>query len=143
VTTEQTLPGRLTTLGWCEWSRALALLTGATCAWADVDGFHVGPAPPEPPFTNHLWAWRPDRLFRLRIGPGRALMSTLDLAGGANGAGAVPVTVVKRRGVAWPPGLGPQGEQTVGELDRDYFVYEARDPSPGSKSPLVFVERDP
>jgi hypothetical protein len=49
------------------------------------------------------------------------------------------VLVVKRRGVAWPPGY----TESAGSLDRDYVVYEARDPSPDPATPLVFVERDP
>jgi hypothetical protein len=55
----------------------------------------------------------------------------------------IPVVVVKRRGVAWPPGYAFPAGRLDAPLDRDYVTYEARDPSPEPANPLLFVERDP
>lgn len=62
------------------WPEISALLTGCTCAWADVDGFHAGPPPAEPPLATHLWAWGPGRLLRVRVDGSDGIAAELHLS---------------------------------------------------------------
>lgn len=54
-------------LGWVPWARARAEFARMTCAWADLDGWHIAAAPDNPPLTTHLWAWSPGRWARVRM----------------------------------------------------------------------------
>lgn len=53
MTTRWTMQG----FGLLDWVDAASLVEGHTCAWADIDGFQVGPAPAEAPAATHLWGW--------------------------------------------------------------------------------------
>ena len=55
--------------GRTQWSEIQPQLEGMTCAWADLDGFHVEAVPREQPVTTHLWGWAPDRWVRVRVDP--------------------------------------------------------------------------
>jgi hypothetical protein len=67
--------GRLT------WDQAAPMLAGTQAAWADYDGFHIGPPPGSPPPYSHLWAWTPDWLARIRIDGQHAITGILALHG--------------------------------------------------------------
>lgn len=61
-------PALLHGYGPLPWDAAAELLTGAQCAWADLAGLHLAPAPAQAPLATHLWAWWPDgRCARLRL----------------------------------------------------------------------------
>jgi hypothetical protein len=45
----------LTPHGRQSWTAISSILSGCTCAWADLDGFHCEPAPAGPPLATHLW----------------------------------------------------------------------------------------
>ena len=78
------------------WSDVRRLAEGLTCAWADLDGWHEGPAPDEAPISTHLWGWGRDRWLRARIDGDTAIVGELSLGG----AGEV-VTVAVRDGIPW------------------------------------------
>lgn len=78
--TAQPVPARLERLGRLDWPEARALLAGTTCAWVDLDGFHLAPAaalPQDAPHATHLWAWDTTYCLRLRIDGSRALAAAL------------------------------------------------------------------
>ncbi|MGW2410132.1 hypothetical protein ACWCXK_37295 [Streptomyces sp. NPDC001739] len=78
--TAQPVLARLERIGRLDWHQARSLLAGTTCAWADLDGFHVTEAdrlPEEPPQSTHLWAWDTNRCLRLRIDGAQALTAAL------------------------------------------------------------------
>ncbi|GAA3916514.1 hypothetical protein GCM10023084_79620 [Streptomyces lacrimifluminis] len=71
---------RLERIGRLEWPQARSVLAGTTCAWADLDGFHVAAAeqlPQHTPLSTHLWAWDQGRCLRLRIDGAHALVAAL------------------------------------------------------------------
>lgn len=69
---------RLYGYGRLEWDQVCALLDDAICAWADLDGLHLDPAPAAAPPTSHLWAWWPDgNCARLRIDGTQAYTAVL------------------------------------------------------------------
>jgi hypothetical protein len=111
-------PARLYRHGRMPWDEARTLLADTTCAWADLDGFHVAPAdtlPPDVPQTTHLWAWKARHCFRLRIDGRDALVAALHLDGGGDGE---PVTAHARPGTPWTPenkqaGPLPQAAHTL------------------------------
>ncbi|WP_406260404.1 hypothetical protein OIA45_19640 [Streptomyces chartreusis] len=98
--TAQPVTARMDRIGRLDWTEARSLLTGTTCAWADLDGFHVAGSdqlPTEPPHSTHLWAWDQDRCLRLRIDGSQALIASL-LPGHDGGE---QVRVYVRPGTPW------------------------------------------
>ncbi|WP_369360194.1 hypothetical protein [Streptomyces sp. cg2] len=98
--TAQPVLARLERLGRLGWAQARSLLTGTTCAWADLEGFHVAGAdrlPEKPPQSTHVWAWDSSRCLRLRIDGSQAL--TAALYPGQDGEEQVRVHV--RPGFPW------------------------------------------
>ena len=93
----------LTAHGRHPWATISSLLSGCTCAWADLDGFHAGPPPAGPPLATHLWAWSPDRLLRIRLDGSDGIAAELHLTNPGNGE---PVQVTERETATWPPGEG-------------------------------------
>lgn len=74
---------RLYGYGRLDWDQARTVLDHATCAWADLDGLHLAPAPDAVPPTTHLWAWWPDGdCARLRIDETQAYTAVLRVTGG-------------------------------------------------------------
>ena len=65
--------GRLT----CD--QLLAVIGDAQAAWADYEGFHIGPAPIGPPPYGHLWAWTSRCLIRARIDSSTVITGALVL----------------------------------------------------------------
>jgi hypothetical protein len=86
-----------------DWPLIVGLLGGCTCAWADLDGFHLGAPPAEPPLATHLWAWSPDRLLRIRMDGSDGIVAELHLSDAGQGE---PVEVTERDAVTWMPDDG-------------------------------------
>lgn len=64
------------------WQTARDILSGSTCAWADLGGFHTGTPPTAVPLASHLWAWWPDgRCARARIDDDSAYLAILHSTG--------------------------------------------------------------
>jgi hypothetical protein len=88
--------------GEMSWDQALAgPLSGTTCLWQDLDGLHVEPPPPFPPYASALWGWQDvGRLVRVRLDGDKAFVAihdagidrpvTEDRGGGHAGPGASP-----------------------------------------------------
>jgi hypothetical protein len=93
----------LTPHGRQSWTAISSMLSGCTCAWADLDGFHCEPAPAEPPLATHLWAWSPDRLLRIRLDGTDGITAELHLTETDNGE---LVQVTEREAQTWPPREG-------------------------------------
>ncbi len=93
----------LTAHGRRPWADISSLLTGCTCTWADLDGFHAGPPPAEAPLATHLWAWSPGRLLRIRVDGSDGITAELHLTDPGQGE---PVQVTERDTAAWPPREG-------------------------------------
>lgn len=72
---------RLISRGRLSWSKVVEAAKGLTCAWADLDGFHVGPAPTTAPPYSHLWGWSPVRCLRARIDGDGAIVGVLAVDG--------------------------------------------------------------
>jgi hypothetical protein len=123
----------LTAHGRHPWPEIFALLTGVTCAWADLDGFHAEPAPAEPPLATHLWAWSPDRMLRVRIDDSDGIAAELHLNDPGHGE---PVTVTERDTTTWPP---REGRVSVDNewRGRAMYVYEV-----AGLMPLEFARLD-
>ena len=108
--TARAVPARLERIGRLGWAEARSLLTRTTCAWADLDGFHIAEAdrlPELSPHATHLWAWDSGRCLRLRIDGSQALTALLQP--GQDGGEQVLVHV--RPGTPWAA-----GDQQVGPL---------------------------
>jgi hypothetical protein len=112
--------GRLIGHGRRPWTEIRPLLTGCTCAWADLDGFHAEPAPDGPPLATHLWAWNADRLLRVRIDGSEGIAAELRL--GDSGEGE-QVSVTELRAGSWPL---LEGRVSVAEewRDRPIRIYQ-------------------
>lgn len=83
------------------WNDVVVLLDGATCAWADIDGWHCGTCPSEEPAGGvHLWAWKSDWCGVVRLGGHRPVFSELLLAGKGEGEGEL-VELSVLRGLSW------------------------------------------
>lgn len=102
------------------WAEIRPLLTDCTCAWADIDGFHAGPPPADPPLATHLWAWNTDRLLRVRIDGREGIAAELRLADSGQGE---PVSVTERQATSWPAGEGRVSVQQAWR-DRAVRIYQ-------------------
>jgi hypothetical protein len=85
------------------WAEIRALLSGCTCAWADLDGFHTDRPPADPPLTTHLWGWNASRLLRVRIDGADGVTAELYLTDPGRGE---PVAIIERGASSWPSGEG-------------------------------------
>jgi hypothetical protein len=94
----------LTPHGRQSWTAISSILSGCTCAWADLDGFHCEPAPAGPPLATHLWAWSPDRLLRIRLDGTDGIAAELHLTTRPGNGEIVQVT--EREAQTWPPREG-------------------------------------
>lgn len=102
------------------WTGIRPLLSGCTCAWADLDGFHAEAPPVDPPLATHLWAWDAGKLLRIRIDGSDGIAAELRLTGPGQGE---PVAVTVREAVSWPSGEGRVSVQQEWR-DRVLHVYE-------------------
>ncbi|AKH81446.1 hypothetical protein AA958_03730 [Streptomyces sp. CNQ-509] len=125
-------PARLERRGRLPWPDARALLAGTTCAWADLDGFHVAPAadlPGPAPLATHLWAWDDGgaRCSRLRFDGAQALVAVLHV-GDTDGGLQVRV----RPGRPWDEHdhrVGPLRPEAYG---LDFELLELTGPTPAT-----------
>ena len=102
--------------GWGEvgWSRLVEAADGMTCAWADYEGFHIGPCPAQAPPYSHIWGWNADgtTLFRGRIDAGRVTVGWLR----AEGGDGEPVDCVAHGMFTWRPDHERLRIRSSGEL---------------------------
>jgi hypothetical protein len=124
----------LTAHGRRPWLRVSTLLSGCTCAWADLDGFHCGPSPVGPPLATHVWAWDTDRLLRIRLDGGDGIIAELHLTDPGSGE---TVQVTEWQTSTWPPREGRVSaeDQWRGRTVRSYQV--------SGPTPLEFVRLGP
>ena len=73
---------RLYGTGRTDWEAVRNLAGSMTCAWADYDGFQVGPCPDQAPPTSHLWGWDETRRIRVRFDASVATAALLDFREG-------------------------------------------------------------
>jgi len=87
-------------LDWLAWERIHDLVGEQECAWADLDGFHVGPVPGAAPPSTHVWSWSPTRWIRVRIDGNGGIVGVLSLDRTTGGA-VEAVSVQLARGHPW------------------------------------------
>ncbi|MCW2914728.1 MAG: hypothetical protein JWN52_2796 [Actinomycetia bacterium] len=118
--------GRLT------WADARTLLAGATCAWTDLDGAHLGPAPETAPVgASHLWAWTGRWCARLRFDDDAVYCGVLHL----DASSGETVTVTIRTGLRlWGPGDLQAGPVPAGAADQEWELLEVN-----GDRPVTFV----
>jgi hypothetical protein len=124
------------------WSRLTAMLAGAEAAWADYDGFHIGPPPAGPPPYSHLWAWNGRWLARARIDGNEAIPGVLVLTGEPGNAPPVvfreTVRYQQARAANWPAAENRAGPLPEGVAGREMALYMI----PG-EHPVTFVSTLP
>jgi len=86
--------------GRMSWSAVLETLDGLDCAWADLDGWHMAPAPHAPPITTHLWGWSDERWARVRVDGTDGIVGRLSRSPTGN------VEVQTRRAMGWGDNRG-------------------------------------
>jgi hypothetical protein len=111
----------LTAHGRRPWQQVSALLSGCTCAWADLDGFHCGPPPASPPLATHVWAWDTGRLLRIRLDGSEGITAELHLT---DPGSSETVQVTERQTSTWPlrEGRVSAEDQWRGRTVRSYQV---------------------
>ncbi|MEU5524513.1 hypothetical protein ABZ759_28610 [Streptomyces sp. NPDC047860] len=127
---------RLERHGRMPWPQARTLLAGTTCAWADLDGFHILPATKlpddRPPLATHLWAWSEDRCLRLRLDGAQALVAALHLQGASQETDESAVRVYVRSGVPWPSGHDRVGPLPDAAETLTFELLELAGPAPAT-----------
>ena len=141
--TPSTLPttggtGELIGYGRVSWHQLAVMLTGSHAAWADYNGFHVGPPPDGPPPYTHLWAWTAGWLARARLDGDTAIVSVLALTGEPQSTPPVQlreaVPFQRTQAKTWPADEKRVGEQAEEVASRTVDVYLI----PGQR-PITFV----
>ncbi|MBT8225759.1 MAG: hypothetical protein HKP61_22375 [Dactylosporangium sp.] len=115
--------------GRVSWADLVAALTGATAAWADYDGFHIGDPPAAAPPYTHLWGWADGWMLRARLDGDHAIVATLHLdntapSGITSRTPGERLSVTRTRSRTWP-----STEHRVGKLngevaDRPVVLYQ-------------------
>jgi hypothetical protein len=138
------LEGTATLIGYgrISWADARLLLTGAEAAWADYEGFHIGPPPQTPPPYSHLWAWTGQWLARLRIDDQTAIVGVLALtaapASGPPGRDPLPVSFSRSSSSTWPSNEKRVGPLLAGVHGRTADLYQVT-----GEYPITFVRVRP
>jgi hypothetical protein len=124
--------------GKVDWHQLTAMLAGSQAAWADYDGFHIGPPPVAPPPYTHLWAWTNRWLARARIDGGTAIIGVLAFNGEPHPAPPVqfrePVHFEHSQGKTWSADekrVGKQADHVAGRPVDIYLI-------PGEQ-PVTFI----
>lgn len=124
------------------WADACLLLTGTEAAWADYEGFHIGPPPQAPPPYSHLWAWTGQWLARLRIDGREVIAGVLALtaapASGPPGRDPLAVSFSQVRSQTWPPAEKRVGPLLPGVPGRTADLYQV-----AGAHPVTFVRVHP
>lgn len=131
-------PARIHGHGWLDWGSVREHLAGATCAWADLDGFHIDGCPPQVPCTSHLWAWHGRDTWRARIDSDRTLLTQLTELD-ADEPGTIAVT--RYPGIPWPKEYGAIGDQPPQILDEEYELFELSGDAAAGSGAVMFVRR--
>lgn len=130
--------GTLHGYGRLPWTDLVSALHGTTTAWADYNGFHIGPAPQQPPPYTHLWAWSKGWLLRARIDGAQAIVAVLqsgvETPAGLTPMMSQPVRYTPRRAHTWPGGEKRVGPLRAEVADRAVDLYEV-----DGESPITFV----
>lgn len=134
---------RLRTHGRISWAALAAALTGATTAWADYDGFHLGAAPGAAPPYTHLWGWAEGWLLRARLDSGCAIVATLHLdesapSGLPPGPRTEAVRATYRQSRTWPAGTPRVGQLEQEVRDQLVDLYQL-----DGDHPVTFVRISP
>jgi hypothetical protein len=124
------------------WDQLLRMLGGAQAAWADYDGFHIGPAPAAPPPYSHLWAWTDRWLIRVRIDGGQAIAGALVLTAAPDHAPPHTTTQTVRylrvTAHTWADSEKRVGRLAPGITGRPADVYLV-----SGENPVTFVSLNP
>ena len=105
-----TLPTRqvgLTPLGSTDWHSLKQQLTEARCVWMDIDGLHYGLVPEQQPLGTHLWAWRAQQAWRVRLDPDLTVGARLDLDGPTDSSAETITVSLQRLTPRTTPDQGP------------------------------------
>ena len=129
--------------GRLSWDQLRTLTRDSPAAWADYDGFHISPAPPEdPPPYSHLWAWTDRWLIRARIEGTTAITGALILTAeppsGPPAALREKVTYQRVMAENWPSTEGRVGPLDPGVAGRPVALYLIV----GTR-PITFVAMNP
>lgn len=129
--------------GRLSWDQFRALIDDLPAAWADYDGFHISPAPPnDPPPYSHLWAWTNRWLIRARIEGATAITGALILTGepapGPPAALREKVTYQRVNAGNWPSAERRVGPLDPGVADRPVTLFLI-----SGTRPITFVAVDP
>ncbi|SHJ67530.1 hypothetical protein SAMN02745244_03017 [Tessaracoccus bendigoensis DSM 12906] len=120
-----------------DWATVRRIVGDRTAAWADYDGFQIGPCPEAPPPYSHLWAWSSDgeSLIRVRVDAESCVVGALSREAWP-GEGAAPlesheVEVIKRPGLPWGEDgqIGDQSGEILGRVE-SILLHETLTPSP-------------
>ena len=130
------------------WHEVIAALPGASVAWADYDGFHVGDVPTASPPYSHLWAWTNQWLLRARIEGDHAIVATLrpTPTGAAITAPVAHWPVLLTEEVRYThleTRTWPTGEQRVGPLGPDVAARPADLYHLSGEHPVTFIRLRP
>jgi hypothetical protein len=150
TTTQQPGPSSLPTAdgtaeligyGRVDWPKLTVMLAGSQTAWADYDGFHIGPLPAAVPPYTHLWAWTRRWLARARIEGDAAIIGVLAFDGEPQSAPPAQlretVNFKHARATTWPADEKRVAKQADHVADRPVDVYLI----PGEQ-PITFVAGD-
>ena len=90
--------------GRLDWATAHATIGQVDSCWADLDGWHIAPLPVTAPHTTHLWGWRDDVCWRLRVDGDEAVVAALHLGQPSSAPSNAPVAeqVLARISAATP-----------------------------------------
>lgn len=130
--------------GRVDWDAVRAIIGTVSAAWADYDGFQIGPCPDMAPPYSHLWAWVPDHsvLLRIRIDGADGIASALTTgplgAGVPEASGARSVLVQTHPGLPWGTDgqIGRQAEDLLRRI-KGITMFETLEPDP-----MTFVAVD-
>jgi hypothetical protein len=125
--------------GWgeVEWPQLRKAAGDLTCAWADYDGFHIGPCPTDVPPYSHIWGWNLDGgvLLRGRLDAGRVVVGWLRTSPGEGD----PVDTVTRQIITW----NPRNERLKVRFSGDAWPERMQAVEVLGENPVTFVRRWP
>jgi hypothetical protein len=125
---------RLAGHGRLPWPRVRELIGAQDCAWADLDGFQLGPAPDTAPPYSHLWSWSPGRWVRVRIDGAHGIVGILSPTGPGD-----DVEVHLQPGHPWRP----LEDQRIAPLPPTVLAEPWHLLVVGGLRPITFVHRGP
>jgi len=96
----------LEALQFAAWVDVTSALDGLTCAWTDIDGWHIAPLPNDEPIgATHIWGWSTERCAMIRLGGDVPIGSMLYLAPDAvTAAAGLSVEIETTTALSWVSG---------------------------------------